>query len=136
MITTISILVVLSSILARAHGEDKPGPNGGFIRMPGAFHTELVLESPNTVKVFLLDIEWKNASVNKSDVQIIHSSKTKADCKIKENFYICVFPKNINLKKKGSLKVSSIRETQKGNEVSYPLPLKLEMVDDGHGGRH
>ncbi len=137
LITNIMSLVILSSSLAIAHGEDKPGPNGGFIRMPGAFHTELVAESANSVKVFLLDLEWKNPSVNKSDVQITHNnSKTKAKCKIKENFYICVFPKSVNLKKKGSLKVNSTREGQTGNEVSYPLPLKLEVVDDGHGGRH
>lgn len=137
IISTILSLVILSSNLAIAHGEDKPGPNGGFIRMPGAFHIELSLESANSLKVYLLDMEWKNPSVVKSDVQITHNnSKTKAKCKIKESFYICVFPKSVNLKKKGSLKVNSTREGQIGNEVSYPLPLKLEVIDDGHGEHH
>ncbi len=132
--TTSLAILFLCTELALGHGEDKQGPNGGFIRMPGAFHTEVLLTSPNTLKVFLLDIEWANPSVNKSDLQIVHSSKKKAECKIQENFYTCVFPKNVNLKKKGSLKVNATRESQKGNEVSYPLPLKLEVVDDGHSG--
>lgn len=135
-IITIATLIVLNSSLAISHGEDKPGPNGGFIRMPGAFHTELILETKNRLKVFLLDMEWKNPSVVKSNVHILHNNKLKAECKISENSYSCIFPKTVDLTKKGSLKVIATRENQKGNEVSYELPFKLEVVDDGHGGHH
>lgn len=131
-----SLIIVLSSDSVIAHGEDKPGPNGGFIRMPGAFHTELILETKNRLKVFLLNMEWKNPSVVKSNVHILHNNKSKAECKISENSYICIFPKTVDLTKKGSLKVMATRENQKGNEVSYSLPFKLKVVDDGHGGHH
>ena len=42
---------------AFAHGEDKAGPHGGFIRMPGAYHTEVVPVSKNQAKVYLLDMQ-------------------------------------------------------------------------------
>ena len=52
-----STLTVLSVNLF-AHGEDKPGPHGGYIRMPGSFHTEVVKEKAG-YRVYLLDINWK-----------------------------------------------------------------------------
>lgn len=127
--------LLLTSGFAFAHGEDKYGPHGGFIRMPGAFHTELVPVGKNKLKVFLLDIQWKNPSVVKSSVEISFkgNSATKAKCEVQENYYQCDFPNTIDLTKKGELKVVAQREEQKGMEVSYPLPLKLEVVDDGHG---
>ena len=30
---------------ALAHGKQEPGPNGGEVRMPGAFHVEAVAEN-------------------------------------------------------------------------------------------
>ncbi len=132
------VSLLLKSNFAFAHGEDKPGPHGGFIRMPGAFHTEVVPQSKTTLKVFLLDIEWKNPSINNSSLQVIlnDKSKTKAQCSVKDNYYLCSFPKPIDLTKKGELKVLPQRDGQKGAEVSYILPLKFEVVDDGHGGHH
>lgn len=135
IISILSLGLIISS-LAYAHGEDKPGPNGGFIRMPGAFHTELVPMGKNILKVFLLDINWKNPSVTKSSLQITHNGKSKADCKIQEKYYQCAFSKSVDLTKKGELKVSAQREEQKGAEVTYSLPLKIEVIDDGHGGHH
>lgn len=131
--TAISLLV---SNMALAHGEDKFGPNGGFVRMPGAFHTELVPVDKNNLKIYLLDIQWKNPSVVNSKLVVRLNKKTKAKCEVKENYFSCVFPKSVDLTKKGELKVLAEREEQKGMEVSYPLPLKLEIVDDGHGGHH
>lgn len=120
---------------ALAHGEDKPGPNGGFIRMPGAFHTELVPVGSNILNVFLLDIQWKNPSASNANVVITHKAKnaSQAKCTVKDDHYVCEFPKNIDLKKKGVLLVEAQRENQKGNTVSYDLPLKLQVIDDGHG---
>lgn len=132
----LALSAILISNFALAHGEDKYGPNKGFIRMPGAFHVELVPDGKNKLKVYLLDIQWKNPSVVKSKVQIKHDDKNSAQCEIKENYYLCEFPKSVNLTKKGELKVVVEREEQKGMEVSYPLPFKLEVVNDGHGGKH
>lgn len=135
IISILSLGLTVSS-LAFAHGEDKLGPNGGFIRMPGAFHTELVPTGNNTFKIFLLDINWKNPLVTKSSLQITHNGKSKAECKIQENYYQCAFSKIVDLTKKGELKVLAQREEQKGVEVSYQLPLKIEIIDDGHGGHN
>jgi hypothetical protein len=132
----LSFLFMFSSTIAFAHGEDKLGPNGGFIRMPGAFHTEIIPDSKNKLKVYLLDMQWENPSVVKSNLKVIHNGKTEAACTIKDTFYVCIFPKSVNLKKKGKLKLIAEREEQKGMEVSYPLPLKLQTPDDGQGRHH
>jgi hypothetical protein len=92
----ILILATTLSLMAQqafAHGEDKPGPHEGFVRMPGAFHTELVQNGPNSLNVFLLDIQWKNPSVSNSSLVITHKTKRslQAKCTIKEDHYACEF---------------------------------------------
>jgi len=123
-------IILLSSKVLFAHGEDKNGPHGGFVRMPGAFHTELVVDGKSKFKVYLLDIDWKNPSVVKADVQATYKNSKKisykATCQIQNNFYTCDFPQKVNLKQKGELVIMAQREEQKGMEVSYKLPLKLE----------
>ena len=136
IIAALLALPLLYGSFSFGHGEDQEGPHKGFIRMPGAFHTELVPEGKNKLDVYLLDLQWKNPSVKKSNLIILLNDKTEAKCKVKRNFYECTFPKTIDLAKKGILKVTAVREEQKGMEVTYPLPLRLEVVDDGHGGHH
>lgn len=138
LILTTMIFIGLGSQLALAHGEDKPGPNGGFIRMPGAFHTEVIPIGPNSLKIYLLDIQWQNPSVANAALSVTYKAKksTQGKCSIEANHYVCKFPKNVDLKKSGELIVEAQRENQKGNVVSYELPLKLQVVDDGHGGHH
>lgn len=142
------IAMVLVAMMAFApdalsHGEDRPGPNGGFIKMPGAFHTEVVLEGKNALKVFLLDMEWKNPSVMNSSVEVSAKSKNKksaikANCTPKDTFLLCQFPKNTDLTKKGSLTVKAQREGAVGNSVDYDLPLQLPLPakKDEHEGHH
>ncbi|MFN7904376.1 MAG: hypothetical protein ACK5P5_04275 [Pseudobdellovibrionaceae bacterium] len=139
------ILVATMSIGpdAFSHGEDKPGPNGGFIKMPGAFHTEVVLESKNSLKVFLLDMQWKNPSVVNSSVEVLaitkdQKSTIQANCTQKATFHLCKFSKDTDLKKKGSLTVKAKREGAVGNSVDYDLPLRLPMPanTDQHEGHH
>lgn len=121
-------LFILNSSRSHAHGEDKMGPNGGFVRMPGAYHTELVPSGKNKLKVYLLDVEWKNPSILRSKLEVTYNENIKAKCEVKTNYYECAFPKSVNLTKKGELKVIAEREGQAGAEVSYPLPLKLEKA--------
>lgn len=124
----ISILFFLSASVAMAHGEDKLGPNGGYIRMPGAFHTEAVPVDKNHLKVFLLDINWANPSVTNSTVQAIFvkgAQVQQAKCDVVENHFLCTFAKEVNLKKKGEVRIKADREGSAGAEVSYSLPLKL-----------
>ena len=131
------LFMILSAVLAWGHGEDKPGPNNGFIRMPGAFHTEIVPLGSNQFKVFLLDIQWKNPSVKESSLDFAYQGKRKikAACEKKDNFYfLCTFPKGVDLNKKGKLFLVGQRESQKGMEVSYELPLKHVPVNADHSG--
>lgn len=132
-------LVVLTLLIlspqSHAHGEDELGPHKGYIKMPGSFHTELVPFKKNKMKVYLLDIDWKNPSVNRSQVQMTYN-KSQADCKSEKNYFMCSFDKSIDLNKNGELKVLAERENKKGAEVIYILPLKLEKMNDSHSMHH
>ena len=110
--------------LAFAHGEDKPGPHGGYIRMPGNFHTE-VLQDKRNLKVYLLDAEWKNPSVSNSSVKMTVNGKP-LECRAEGNLFICPLLPNTDLKRKGKLVLEAKREGSVGNPVTYALPLKLE----------
>jgi hypothetical protein len=127
------------SSLAWAHGEDRPGPHGGAIRMPGAFHTELVLLAKGEFKVYLLDVNFKNPSTTKSELQVQYLDKVsaKADCQIQENlYYLCKLPQTVDFTKKGELRVVATREGQGGAEVVYPLPLPNREEPPGKGKKH
>lgn len=128
-----SLIVLGGMNFAHAHGEDKPGPHGGEVRMPGAFHVELTVRGKHQVRVYLLDMDWANPSVVDSKVEVSHllskSGKTKrqhAKCLKKNNFYLCRFLKEVDLTKEGSLQVTAQREKQKGNAVTYELPLRFQ----------
>lgn len=126
------ILITIIAMRAGAHGEDRLGPNGGYIKMPGAFHTELVPTEKNSFKIYLLDLEWKNPSTKNSSVALSFHSKEKAiaKCGIEKNYYLCSFDPKIDLTKKGELIVQSKREGQVGNEAKYSVPLTLENTMD------
>lgn len=112
---------------AFGHGEDKAGPNGGFIQMPGAFHTEIVQIEKDIAKVYLLDMNFQNPSIKASVVEVKLGSKTSLKCQVQtEPYFLCQFPKGTDLSKKGRLLVKAQREGQKGNDVTYELPLKLK----------
>lgn len=119
-----SILITLSLNLY-AHGEDKPGPHGGFIRMPGAFHTEVVKENEG-YRVYLLDINWKNPSVVDSSVSAfiqVDKKKTKLICTKTLDSFFC----KSSVAQKGVLNIDAKREGQMGAISSYKLPLKFEI---------
>ena len=134
------LLSLLTNLnLAFAHGEDKPGPNSGYIRMPGAYHTEIIQDGKSALKVYILDLQFKNPSTDQNKLEISHSSKVKATCEPKDNYYQCTFPETVDLSKKGNLTVASQRKDQVGMVVSYPLPLKFEKpknTEKAHGAHH
>jgi hypothetical protein len=142
---TILIFTIFASINAYSHGEDKYGPYNGYIRMPGAYHTEVVPEGPDKFKVYLLDMKWKNPTLKQSLVKamlIEEKNKVAVHCEAKDNHYLCVLPKGRNLNQ-GVLELESQRENQKGNVAIYKLPLKLEKSaepekskHDDHSGHH
>jgi hypothetical protein len=129
----------LIATLAFAHGEDKPGPHGGFIRMPGAYHTEVVPKGGEELEVYLLDINWKNPVVKNSSVELnFEDGKNhKISCAPKANArFLCRLPKGSSLNKPGALRVRSERNGFKGNEALYPLPLSFGLKEEGSAHQH
>lgn len=126
----LTAMIFLTSSILFAHGEDKVGPNGGFVRMPGAYHTEVVPEGSDKFRVYLLDINWKNPTVTASEVkaqQVVGKKKSDIKCEVQTDYFLCRLPKGANLNK-GKLVLESTRESQKGVTATYPLPLKLEKA--------
>lgn len=109
-----------------AHGEDKPGPNGGHIQMPGPFHTELEMDSEQGAHIFLLDLNFQNPTVKDSSVTAYFKGKTGKitfQCSVMGgNHFHCKPDKK--LPAKGELVIKAVREKAQGNEVTYQLPLK------------
>ncbi len=145
------VAVLCFSVNGWSHGEEKPGPNGGYVRMPGPFHTEVVQIKKNVLKVFLLDMQWQNPSTNDSSLVVaLKSGATSnkatsgkaiavtAKCVVPSSaagagsFYVCEFSDGVDLAKKGELKVLAQREGLKGAEVSYALPLSLKSAHGSH----
>jgi hypothetical protein len=137
---TIGTMVLMSGVFAWGHGEDKPGPNGGYIQMPGAFHTELVPVSDKMLKIYLLDMEWKNPTITDSAVELRHSlgkRSLNAACKADKDHFVCEFPTAVDMKK-GMLEIKPQRMKAKGNLASYKLPLTFPKpaANDEHSGHH
>ena len=122
------LILILFSERAFAHGMDKPGPHGGYIRMPGAFHTELVLVKPSTLKVYLLDINFKFPTIKESSVSALFVQDGKTTiltCSTKKDYFECNAP-NVEFNESGSLKITANRMKNKGVEAVYELPLKFK----------
>ena len=109
----------LMSAVANAHGESRFGPHGGFIRMPGAFHTEVLQVNPNTLRVFLLDLNWRNPTVQNSSLNVSFENRKKssATCRKRGDEFLCTFAEWVNLNAKGKLIVHATREDQLGAAI-------------------
>ncbi len=141
MKTILASILLVISLKAFAHGEDKFGPNGGYLKMPGGFHTEVVPEKDGKIKIYLLDINFKNPTVKNSKVtaSINNDSKKDLKCTGKRNHFICETTKAELTK--GTLNIVAERSTVKGAEAIYELPLALakpgtEMKEEDHGSHH
>jgi hypothetical protein len=115
------ILILLSlSTIAYAHMEHMPGPHKGQIRMPGAFHTELVLEG-QTAKVYLLDVNFKNPEIKNSSVILKTKNSSiirNVNCIQKTDYFECQVPDSHNIE---ALLLKATRLGLSGKEVVYPL---------------
>ncbi len=140
---SVAMFIFAKGVEVKAHGEDKPGPHGGFIQMPGAFHTEVVAEGDHRLKVYLLDMNWENPSTKDSSLEVklqLGKKTTSFKCEMSENFYSCTLPKGNNLKK-GKLEVQAQREGVKGSVAAYTLPLQWKKAEKSkehqeHSGHH
>lgn len=127
-----------SSSFLMAHGESNYGPNGGFIRMPGSFHTELVrTENPLVYKIYLLDIAFKNPTTSGSSVSLRYSGEKSgvAECTKKSNFFECRFKSKVDTNV-GSLILTATRYNKKAAPAEYSLPLKLTRNSESEPASH
>ncbi len=135
-ILVFSVLLAIQPVVA--HGEHKPGPNGGVIRMPGAFHTEVLPYKNLGFKVYLLDINFENPTSKNSNVgaTIVNAGKeVRLQCSGHPDHFYCELPKGASLAE-GELHLSPVWKGQKGAEVKYNLPLKEikeEKKEHHHG---
>lgn len=124
IVTLLSTLLVSSTLFA--HGMNKYGPHGGFINMPGAFHTELVDKGPQ-MNVYLIDMSFKNPTVTDSSVTITYKGNktTQVNCIKEKDYFVCEKPSkgliNIN-----EISISAIRNKNKARDAVYNVPLQLE----------
>ncbi len=132
IVLQIALLTFVFTTQAFGHGEDKPGPNGGFMRMPGVFHTEVVPDKKDqSFHLYLLDIEFKNPTVKDSTVDAHFEYKGKPNIKFScevmgGNHYYCK-PSQKYSSKKGKLVLNVKREGQMGTSV-YEMPLKWQTA--------
>lgn len=120
------LLTLLNSNLVMAHGMNKLGPNGGYIKMPGALHTELV-DKESKMHVYLLDMNFKNPTIENSTVKIKYkgAAETEYSCVKSVTYFICDKP-NASLKKYNEVVVSAVRKGIVASNAIYTLPLKLD----------
>ena len=110
--------------LANAHGEHEKGPHGGVIRMPGAFHTELLKTSNSEIKIYLLDIEFKNPVTENSKVSVYWYRGTKSKllkCNTEKDYFKCNLP--IALKLKDKIEIRANRQGTEGDFAKYNYPF-------------
>ncbi len=124
------LLALVINIQVFAHGENKLGPNNGYIRMPGAFHTELVPNQDGSISVFLLNVNNQDPTVENSKIELYYASiaksiKVKYNCEKMTNFFKCIASEKIDLNE-GILILNSSRKNNIGTHVKYKLPLSLE----------
>jgi hypothetical protein len=129
------LLFAFGPISAFSHGEDKHGPHGGFVKMPGAFHTEVLKKSGTEFQIYLLDVEWKDPTIEGSSVSatLKRGSKTiPLQCAPLEDRFSCRTPKGESIQKKDQLEVTAIRKGASGGVAAYVIPLKLEKSAVDH----
>lgn len=111
----------------QAHMESEYGPHKGFIRMPGAFHTEVVQLKDNSFDVYLLDINFKKPMTDNSEIQMTLIQNNTSDsfvCKKLVDRFNCGLL-DFKGKLSGKIILKSKRENAVGSEVTYDLPLRL-----------
>lgn len=123
---TLIVAFLITSSAAFAHGENKAGPHGGEIRMPGAFHTEVLSPANNKVKVYLLDMKFQSPTNLNSKVEVKFEGNKiqEAVCEKQKNYFSCEFKEEV-MNTSGKLHVNATRNNQKGSMVHYVTPLKF-----------
>lgn len=112
--------------LAFAHGMNKPGPNGGYVMMPGTYHVELVSTDAET-KVYILDVNFKKLPIDRAAVSLtLKGAKDfPVKCSKETEFFRCDI-KGTELKMYKELTVNSSKAGEKTVPSVYKLPLSFK----------
>lgn len=119
------LLTTLISSGAFAHGMNKPGPNKGYVRMPGTYHIELVA-AKNILKVYILDMTFKPLPMTKATAAITLKGlkEEKIECTKGTEFFLCD-TKDTNMKKYKEILVESSKAGERVATSTYKLPLSF-----------
>ena len=114
--------------VAFPHGMDKPGPHGGYIQMPGTFHTEVVPISESEWKIYLLDENLKNPMVKNSSVLAtveFNQKKVALTCKENGDYFACTLQNNSLNATPSKLQLEAKRGGGTMGISIYKLPLSF-----------
>jgi hypothetical protein len=140
LIVFISVLQFCMVTNVFAHGDDKLGPNGGYVYMPGTFHTELVPVQDGTFKVYLLDLSFKNPKTLDSSVDmkyILNKKEVVYTCKVmNETFFQCSSEEIKGKINRGNIEIKAIRSNVKANVAKYSLPLRIKSKKNEKNLKH
>ncbi len=119
---TIFITALISSTVF-AHGMNKPGPNGGNIRMPGTYHVELVSDK-NILKIYFLDMNFKPISISNAaaNVSLNGATSQAVECAKGTEYFSCDL-KKINLRNYKEIQLQTSKAGEKAVLSTYKLPL-------------
>lgn len=117
------------------HGESKPGPHGGLVRMPGEFHVEVVPRTGAAAfDAYLLDLQNRNPITFASRVRGYIEKEDKKSwfsCEPVSDHFLCNVPSDLN-GISGQLTLQTVKQIEAGSPttgrpVNYPWPLSKGM---------
>jgi hypothetical protein len=115
----------ITSMPLYAHGMNKAGPHGGYIRMPGTYHVELV-PAAKEIKVYFLDMNFAPIPLNQAHVTLTLNGKKplKAQCLREMHFFRCDTNEQ-SFKNFKELILESSKDGEPMATSSYKIPLKF-----------
>lgn len=126
----LSILFLSTITNVFAHGDNKLGPNGGYLQMPGAFHTELIYNDDGSFQVYLIDSTFRNPITKDSSVDltlITGGKKAAFKCiAATESYFTCNSTEIKTKSTKGKIEIRAVRNKIKSSLAKYSLPLTLK----------
>lgn len=140
----VMIAVLVFEMTAFAHGEDKPGPHGGYIEMSKNIHTEVNPDKDGSFHIFLLDGNFENPTVKDSSLKVSIKPAKKGKslefgCEVMGGTHFHCKPKSkAPLPKDGQLVLHAVRDGVQAGEITYELSkLKvLESKKEDHSSHH
>jgi predicted double-glycine peptidase len=109
---------------------DKPGPHGGIIQMPGAYHLEALKKTKETIQIYVLDMNFVNKTPNEKTEITAQVRRKKQNLKLQcemepaKEFYLCQSPQKI--KAEDVLLVDSKLGDMKGNQAQFEFEPKAK----------